>query len=65
MRVFLTLLKWAFWLAALLLVGLVLLIKLINGPGDIADLLLALFYCSVAAFPGVLVHLAQKRLCDD
>jgi hypothetical protein len=63
MRVFLTLLKWAFWLVASLLAGLVLLLTLAGkGVSDAADLLMSLLYCAVAASPGLLIHLAQKRL---
>ena len=65
MRVFLSLLKWAFWLAALWLAGLVLLLTLMGkGVSDVEGLLLSLLYCALAAFPGLLIHLLRKRLWD-
>ena len=63
MPTLLSILKWTFWAVAGCLAGLVLVLTLIGRGADGAtDLLLSLLYCAVAASPGLLIHLAQKRL---
>ena len=63
MSAILSVVKWLFWLGAAGVLGLALLLTLIGKRvSEFSDALLVLLYCGVIAFPGVLVHIVQKRL---
>ena len=65
MRLIFSIVKLLFWLAALLMAGLILLLMLIGkGPSAYSDWLFALLWCGMLAFPGVLIHWVQKRSAD-
>jgi hypothetical protein len=66
MRTILTLVKWISWLAAVGLACLIILLTLVgSGPYWVDDWLFAILWCLVVAFPGILIHLTQKKLTQQ
>jgi hypothetical protein len=65
MSVIFSILKWLSWLAAALMAGLILMLLIAgSGPSNYADWLFALLWCGLLAFPGLLIHWAQKRMAN-